>query len=373
MTLYFDYSTMLKWSGTPTGVPRTVYCLSYAFREIYPEVKLVGIDDQLGAFHHVNLTSMGARVGKKVEFSKGDVLLSVGANWAFACYNAQVKLFRETGGQFYQLFYDVIPYMFPYFYEQGLGFGDHFGSWIQETLSLCDGGFAISNCTKNDVEQHVKPTLSRHCELNVVRLGEDFNETGDSIVKSEKILNFGNYILAVGTLEVRKNQTCLLNAYRILSRKYPGKLPKLILVGREGWIDGNLLFQVQNDRNLEPLVEILTDTSDQVLQQLYNNCLFTLFPALYEGWGLPVAESLKYGKPCISSNTSSMPEIAPDLTRFASPYSVEEWVKQIEDLLFSQGKLKAETDRICSEYSPTKWTETATKMLTQIRKELNDG
>ena len=99
---------------------------------------------------------------------------------------------------------------------------------------------------------------------------------------------------------------------------------------------------------------------------LYKRCLFTLFPAIYEGWGLPVAESLKHGKPCISSNTSSMVEIAPHLTRFASPYSIEEWADQIEELLFSPDQLTSETNRICSEYIPTKWTETAKAILNQI-------
>ncbi len=73
--------------------------------------------------------------------------------------------------------------------------------------------------------------------------------------------------------------------------------PSWFLVGRPGWIDGNVSFQVANDRLLKDLVQVVTDASDAELTELYQHSLFTLFPAIYEGWGLPVAESLRYGKP----------------------------------------------------------------------------
>ena len=366
MTLYFDYSTMMNWSGTPTGVPRTVYSLEKAFRKIYPDIKLVCISDELNIFHDVKYTQDSPEIGAVTEFAPNDVLLSVGANWAFACYNTNVKLLKNTGVHFYQLFYDIIPYLYPYFYAQGTGFGDYFGNWVLNTLSLCDGAFAISECTKSDVEKLASLSNIQHQELNVVRLGEDFDRFQENHSIPNRFLNLENYILVVGTLEIRKNQSFLLNVYRRLHQKYPKKLPTLILAGRQGWIDSNIQFQVENDRDLEGLVEVITDASDQELELLYKRCLFTLFPAIYEGWGLPVAESLKYGKQCISSNTSSMMEIAPHLIRSASPYSIEEWVGQIEELLFSPEKLTSENNRICNEFIPTKWTDTAKAILDQI-------
>ena len=62
--------------------------------------------------------------------------------------------------------------------------------------------------------------------------------------------------------------------------------------------------------------QILTDAD---LKVLYEGCLFTLFPSFYEGWGLPVTESLAFGKPCIASNRSSIPEAGGKLARYIDP------------------------------------------------------
>jgi hypothetical protein len=129
MTIYFDYSTMIKWTGNPTGIPRTVYCLAGAIKKLYPDTLLVAIDDELGAFHHVVEVDSNHIVAGKVDFFKGDILFSAGANWAFGCYNDQVSLMKKNGGYFFQLFYDIIPTLFPYYYEQGRAFGDYFGEW----------------------------------------------------------------------------------------------------------------------------------------------------------------------------------------------------------------------------------------------------
>lgn len=366
MTLYFDYSTMLKWSGNPTGIPRTVYCLARAFKEVFPDVKFVGIDDQLGMFHQVDITPDEASLGEVIVFTKEDVLVSVGANWACACYNDNIRQIRKTGVRFYQLFYDVIPYLYPFLYEHGKGFGDYFGAWTTETLALCNGAFTISACSKKDIESLARMAKIPHNELQVLRLGEDFGFISGEGHEYDRFSTLKNFVLAVGTLDIRKNQTCLLGAYRLLSKMDKGLLPKLVLAGRRGWIDSNIPFQIEHDRDLEGLVEVVTDATDRELEGLYGRCLFTLFPALYEGWGLPVAESLKHGKLCISSDTSSMVEIAPHLVRFASPYSSEAWAKQIFDLVRFPEQIEVESKRIRDEYVTTRWTETATLILDAI-------
>lgn len=362
---YYDYSTMVRWQGTPTGIPRTVFCLAKELQLILKDFQLVTIDDDLRAFHHVEISGEGASsVGRPVTFVSGDILFSAGANWAFGCYNNEIRRLKALGVNFAQLFYDIIPDLFPYFYEQGVGFGDYFGRWTVETAALCDQSFAISECSRRDIVLRSQKVGVDVMGMKVVRLGEDYIPVNGITVG--RYPPGERFLLCVGTLEIRKNQILLLQAYRILSTKYPGRLPKLVLVGRKGWIDGNLEFQVANDRALKELVDVLTDVRDEELDWLYSNCLFTLFPALYEGWGLPVAESFRYGKPCISSNTSSMVEIAPKLTIFASPYSVETWVDQIERLLFDSEVLNMQAEKIIQEYSPSHWRGAAEYIRNQI-------
>lgn len=370
MTFYYDYSTMVRWQGTPTGIPRTVFCLANAMKTVVENFQMVAIDDELGSFHHVQISEDGTpSISDPVAFDSGDILFSAGANWAFGCYNNQIQRIKASGVYFIQLFYDIIPDLFPYFYEQGLGFGDYFGRWTAETAALCDKSFAISDCTRKDVILRSQKDGVAVSDISVVRLGEDFMAWNKP--KAKVFSNGAKFLLCVGTLEIRKNQILLLNAYRILNARHPGLLPKLIFVGRKGWIDGDIAFQVANDRVLNGLVDVIADASDEELDWLYSNCEFTLFPAFYEGWGLPVAESFRHGKPCISSDTSSMVEIAPELTIFASPYSVEAWVSEIERLVFDSDLLSRQTEKIAHEYVPTKWCETASLINTEILSKFN--
>jgi glycosyltransferase involved in cell wall biosynthesis len=78
---------------------------------------------------------------------------------------------------------------------------------------------------------------------------------------------------------------------------------------------------------------------------------------MYEGWGLPVAESLGYGKLCVTSHASSIPEIAGDLNDYFSPYDTEECMKKIQ--LYTDGdRLARKERRIRSEYRQTSWKQT---------------
>ena len=68
----------------------------------------------------------------------------------------------------------------------------------------------------------------------------------------------------------------------------------------------------------------IRDRSDATLYQLYERCLFTVFPSFYEGWGLPVGESLWFGKNCIASNASSIPEVGKEFVTYFDPQSLDE-------------------------------------------------
>ena len=67
------------------------------------------------------------------------------------------------------------------------------------------------------------------------------------------------------------------------------------------------------------MIAVAETPSDAELAFLYRNCRFTVFPSLYEGWGLPIGESLWFGKLCIASKTSSMPEVGGDLVDYVDP------------------------------------------------------
>lgn len=363
--LFFDYSTMARWNGRPTGIPRTVERLAQSVRSIAPDTVFVSIDEELQGFRVFDMAAQ--QTGAPVEFQAGDTLFSCGANWAFACYNPVVQGLVTSGVRFYQLFYDMIPTLFPHFYEQADGYGNYMGNWTRETLELVTSAFAISEATQRDVYgwTGVAPASKA---IEVVRLGDELDVPGGGNVaeSAAKLVELGDFVLSVGTVELRKNHVVLLNAWRMLHDAGERALPKLVIVGRDGWLNNSLAFQCQHDPAIKGKVLVMSDVSDSELDYLYRNCQFSAFPSLYEGWGLPIAESLRYGKQCIASSTSSMVEIAPELVRFAHPLKPDEWARHIGELSGDRAKLASENERIRTAYSGSTWDDCARTILRKL-------
>ena len=358
--IFFDCSTIAGFSGNATGIPRTVSQLAKAFKNINDKVTFVALDNAERDFCFFDPESR--KYNDIADFQKDDWLFSPSAGWAFKKYNKVVNKNLLRGVRFAQLYYDLIPHLFPHFFENPL-FGKAYYKWIQENLALCSLCFFISNCTKKNI---ISTCVAREPSfpMKVIRLGESVSGVrfrGEEIPL--KIRQLGRFALSVGTLEIRKNHITLLNAYRFLIENGFNLLPTLVLAGREGWLNNNLRYQVQQDPVLKDRVVIMTDVSDFVLDYLYRNCIFTLYPSLYEGWGLPIAESMNYGKPCIASNASSMKEVAPEFTRFAHPLKLNEWVAHIQELSANDKILADESKRIKIDYTTYTWESTASKVM----------
>jgi glycosyltransferase involved in cell wall biosynthesis len=134
-------------------------------------------------------------------------------------------------------------------------------------------------------------------------------------------------------------------------------LPPLVIVGTRGWLTRDVLYQMQYDPLLKDKFIMLDNLGDDALLWLYEHCRFTVFPSTYEGWGLPVGESLAHGKVCITSRTSSLPEIAGPLLDYISPYNTQEMLDAMMRWMDDKQLHKKET-QIVREYRPTSWDDT---------------
>lgn len=130
------------------------------------------------------------------------------------------------------------------------------------------------------------------------------------------------YFLYVGTIQPRKNLITLLEAYaRLLAE---GKLPRrvrLVLAGRPGWLcEGILARAWQADLADQVILPGYVPVED--LAALLSGAVAFVFPSWYEGFGLPVLEAMACGVPVITSNTSSLPEVAGDAALLINPAEV---------------------------------------------------
>jgi glycosyltransferase involved in cell wall biosynthesis len=121
------------------------------------------------------------------------------------------------------------------------------------------------------------------------------------------------FVLAVGTIEPRKNYLRLLAAYRqlrgralpIIINGHPG-VPQLVIAGRPGWAYGDTLQRIQ----AEPGVRYLGHVDEPTLESLYRSASVLVFPSLYEGFGLPLLEAMGHGLPAVVGAAGALPELA---------------------------------------------------------------
>lgn len=122
------------------------------------------------------------------------------------------------------------------------------------------------------------------------------------------------FLLAVGTVEPRKNYPGLLEAYRRL--RQAGPAPPLVVVGRAGWAYGDALERLQR----EPGVRYLGHVPDPVLAALYRAAACLVMPSLYEGFGLPLLEAMRVGLPAVVSDRGALPELGGEAVLTVDPH-----------------------------------------------------
>ena len=130
-------------------------------------------------------------------------------------------------------------------------------------------------------------------------------------------------------------------------------------------VDG-LLAALAACNYLDGKIKLVHGLSDTELRQAYRSCLFTIFPSLCEGWGLPIAESLVQGKFCVASNRTSIPEVGGDFVDYFDPTNDDDALAKIERLLFDPAYLAAREARLQAEYRPRSWADCVHALLGKL-------
>jgi len=181
------------------------------------------------------------------------------------------------------------------------------------------------------------------------------------------------FILAVGTVEPRKNYQRLLAAYRQL-RGHRGALPfiingrpgvpQLVIAGRAGWAYGDTLRRIA----AEPGVRYLGHVDEPTLAALYESASVLAFPSLYEGFGLPLLEAMTRGVPAVVGATGALPELAVGSAITVNAEDAGAIAGGLERLLADEGlrkKLAAEGIRRARSYT---WANAAERTLDVLRR-----
>ena len=296
-------------------------------------------------------------------FADGDVYISLGIDWDHKDLKHIYDLKKKIKITAVFCCYDIIPIIFPQYCVVGVP--EKFPVYFADVAWCSDVILCISKCSEKDLHCYLDRIGSPRPLTRVIRLGSVsglVNDVSNVSLEVRRICE-QSFILYVSTIERRKNHGVLYEAYLALVNSGCRDLPLLVFVGMQGWGVDELMTQIASDERVSPYLRILNHVSDAELAILYKSTLFTVYPSFYEGWGLPVAESLAYGKFCLASNAASIPEVGGGLVDYLDPHVAESWAATIVRFLDNPEELKLREQRIEKEYTPTRWAETAHNIM----------
>jgi glycosyltransferase involved in cell wall biosynthesis len=293
---------------------------------------------------------------KKAHFKRGDILFIPWGEWWDQAFTECLLRYQKSGIQLVQVIHDIAPTVWPQFFEQVAISPTVYNSHILPVASLV---LAVSENTKRELAAWLKQNNLHIPPIKVIRNGDDMKATVPTKPHEQAFvgakLSGKDYLLCVGTIEAKKNHTLFYYTYKLAKTRRIG-LPKLVIVGRRGYRTGDIYEIMTHDPEVSDRFIFLHNVSDEELAWLYDHCLFTVLPSFHEGWGIPVAESLARGVPCLCSNTSSMIEIAENIVGHFSPSSSDECLAAIQRWLDPQ-ELQDVRKRT-KLYKPTTWDDT---------------
>ena len=242
-----------------------------------------------------------------------------------------------------------------------------FRACFESMLPLCDVVFAISRATAADVEAYARESgVVLPGPVTPIPIGTGFGSQSQHASTSHcrALPAVSSYALFVSTIEARKNHTLLFRVWRRLLEDLPAeRVPTLVFAGHIGWLVDDLMRQIANTDHLNGKLVVIEDPTDAELAMLYRGCLFTVFPSFHEGWGLPVTESLAFGKPCIISNRTSLPEAGGRLVRSFDPDNLHDAYQVIRQVIDDRPGLARWEAEVRREFKPVPWSATVEAIL----------
>ena len=269
------------------------------------------------------------------------------------CPTVTAPFFFRPDAKVVMTVHDLVPLLYPEWQTRRRVL--YFKYILKHRFRFVDRFIAVSHSTRRDLTHHFH--IPEH-KIAVIHEGVSEQFKPASASREE-------FILAVSTLEPRKNFKRIIEAFVSLRKKEKTR-DRLVIVGKEGWLFEDIMrvpAAFQDD------IVFTGYVSEAELIHLFQTARCFVYPSMYEGFGLPVLEAMACGCPVITSNTSSMPEVAGDAALLVDPCVVDD----IEDAICKLtndpalcAELSAKGIQRASEFS---WRRTAQQTLDVYRKE----
>lgn len=292
-------------------------------------------------------------------------VLLLGAAWVIPEYASLIlSLKRSYQAAFVMLFHDLIPIYARETCDQGTAVV--FKRFIDQVIPVIDQALCVSHSTARDLGRYCREMGYTLPPTVVTQLGTSFDEFFpreiDSLTAVTPERDTTSFVLFVATIEGRKNHNFMFEVWRKLVERGIA-VPRLVCVGRLGWRAEAFLANLLETDYLGGHIEIRENVSDAELNALYRDCLFTVFPSVYEGWGLPIGESLGHGKLCVMADNSSLPEVAGEFGCVIPLDDIDTAAETIATLIVEPDRVRAYEEAIAARFEPLRWEDIAQRMV----------
>lgn len=192
---------------------------------------------------------------------------------------------------------------------------------------------AVSHATAEDINaQYANLPIAEKINYTPCAAGDIFRPHGAKTDQEtrDQITDGDEYFLYVGAIHPRKNIVNLLKAFHIFKKFYRSSY-KLILVGRIAWMSNEFEKYMAQHPYRQDIIH-LDGISTEELAKIYSAAYLFIYPSLFEGFGMPILESLKSGIPAITSDRSSMPEVLGDAGLLVDPDNPQDIADRMGEL-----------------------------------------
>jgi len=227
---------------------------------------------------------------------------------------------KPTGAKVVMTCHDLIPLILPEY--QRLSLNLYFKWWLPRVLPHVDAFIANSEWTKRDLCRVFGTDPAR---VHVTHLASHLKP-----IAEEEVAPKDDYLLCLGTMDPRKNLRRSIEAFVKMLEKRSDLPDRLVMVGRWAWGSGPLskAIRAAGDR-----IDVRGYLSDEEVVRLLRYAKGLVYPSLYEGFGLPVLEAMSLGCPVITSDRTSLPEVAGDAALYVDPEDTDALAKAMQTVL----------------------------------------
>ncbi len=371
LPLYLDISRLLSRAGlaVPTGIDRVEYeYVAYALRywqgplefvAYHPVRREIRVIDKMDATAFINLTAslwngettritplkwMARRILGAATFGQKSAPAKLPTRRAIYLLlshhhlqqpDAIERFLQQTGARMTAMVHDIIPIEYPEYNRPG-EYDRHCRRMA--TVARLGSGVIVPS---EAVAVALRPLLPASLPIRVIAHGMHIWGTAGNTANSVTTdiipapYQEDPYFLCIGTIEPRKNHLLLLNIWRNLFHKYGARTPRLVIIGRRGWENENILDMLDRCPALKDTVMECNTLDDRQVVHLLRHTRALLFPSFSEGFGLPLLEALAVDTPSVCSDLPVFREVGGTAAEYLDPLDGPGWMASIEKLAFA--------------------------------------